>query len=308
MNAEAFYGELLSAAALSDERAVIRVTATYEPAGGSGSRVYPPTYPQDGRPTPYLLEERMCDGKLRPDVVLDTVPSQANRAEESLLRARRAGRVELPLLELRHTGEAPVVLTSLEFPHRYADAYLRDSRLGGEKFDGTELGRSMLASTLTDATGLFTHDPGSLVFGAWNSHRKGRQQKFPRIYASEVVGWDPQPGQRAAGRLDPLNLVGAAKPVAGGDWDYGPLGEKVKGERLSEIGHGNIAPGQQHGGMTISSASADGHGLAGGARPDRVRSGRPRCCGGRAGSPGRLRAARRSPGLRWPEPVAPQRL
>ena len=45
-----------------------------------------------------------------------------------------------------------MTLTSLEFPHRYADAYLRDSVLGGVPFDKSELGRSLLASSLEDAT------------------------------------------------------------------------------------------------------------------------------------------------------------
>jgi CRISPR-associated protein Csb1 len=255
MKAEAFYGELRSAVALVGERAVIRISSTYEPAGGPGSRVYPPTYPTDNGQSPYLVEERFFEGVARPDVVLDTVPSQANRAEEALLRARRSGRVDVPLLELRHSGSVEVVLTSLEFPHRYADAYLRDSLLGGVKFDYSDLGKSMLAATLADATALYAHDPGSLVFGAWNSHRKGRQQKFPRAYSSEIVGWDPQLGKRAAGRMDPINLVGSAKQTSVGDWDYAPSAEKVKGERLSEIGHGNVAPGRQHGGVTISSAS-----------------------------------------------------
>jgi len=64
-------------------------------------------------------------------------------------------------------------------------------------------------------------------------------------------------GARNAGRMDPLNLVGAAKPGKdGGDWEYTPAAEKkVVGERLSEIGHGNIAPNPQHGGVSITSAT-----------------------------------------------------
>jgi len=197
----------------------------------------------------------VVDGRLRPDVLLDSTPSQANRAEEALLRAHRAGVVQVPLMVVEHSGEAPVALTSLEFPHRYADAYLRDSLLDGVVFDKTELGRSLMAASLDDATALYSNDPGSLVFGAWNSHRKGRQQKFPRVYASEVIGWDPVVGARSAGRLDPLNLQGAQKPGKAGDgWEYSPSATKVKGERLSEIGHGNVAPNPQHGGVTISSA------------------------------------------------------
>jgi CRISPR-associated protein Csb1 len=162
----------------------------------------------------------------------------------------------VPLLKVEHSGPVPVVLTSLEFPHRYADAYLRDSLLDGVAFDKTELGRSLMAASLDDASALYARDPGSLVYGAWNSHRKGRPQKFPRVYASEVIGWDPVLGARNAGRMDPLNLQGAQKPSKSGEgWDFAPVAQKVKGEKLSEIGHGNVAPNPQHGGVTIHSAS-----------------------------------------------------
>jgi CRISPR-associated protein Csb1 len=271
MAVEALYQDLLSAVSLTGPHAVLRVTATYQPAGGDGSKVFPPTYPKQPErrgqdqerdreklradDSPYVLESRTVDGTPRDDVLLDSTPSQANRAEEALLRAQRAGSVQLPLLQVQHEGAAPVVLTSLEFPHRYADAYLLDSLLGGVVFDKTELGRSLMTATTADAAALYAHDPGSLVFGAWNSHRKGRQQKFPRVYASEVVGWDPVVGARNAGRMDPLNLQGAQKPAKSGEgWDHVPVATKTKGEKLSEIGHGNVAPNPQHGGVTISSA------------------------------------------------------
>lgn len=255
MAIESLYRDVLSAVSLGGNRAVLRIVATYQPVGGAGCKVFPPTYPTSSGQPPYVLEERMVAGQPRRDVLLDSTPSQANRAEEALLRAHRSGVVQVPLLQVEHTGEAPVTLTSLEFPHRYADAYLRDSLLDGVPFDQTDLGRSLLASSLEDASALYAHDPGSLVYGAWNSHRKGRQQKFPRVYASEVIGWDPVVGARNAGRMDPLNLQGAQKPLkSGAGWEYAPVATKVKGEKLSEIGHGNIAPNAQHGGVTISSA------------------------------------------------------
>lgn len=255
MNVDVLYQDLSSAVALSADHALLRMVASYQPAGGAGAKVFPPTYPAAANRGPYVIEERTVDGSLRKNVLLDSVPSQANRAEEALLRAHRGGAVQVPLMTIEHTGEAPVTLTSLEFPHRYADAYLRDSLLDGVAFDRTEVGRSLMSASRHDARALYTHDPGSLVFGAWNSHRKGRQQKFPRVYASEVVGWDPVVGARSAGRMDPLNLTGAQKPRTDGQgWDYAPAATKAKGERLSEIGHGNVAPNAQHGGVTISSA------------------------------------------------------
>lgn len=253
MSVEGLYEELRSAAGLEGDRALIRITTTYQPAAGDGARIYPPTYPSDKGSPPYVVETKMVNGRERRDVLLDGVPSQANRAELALLKGLRSGRFEIPILEIRHKGAASVVLTSLELPHRYADAYLRDSEIDGVKFDKTELGRALQAASTDDATSLFQYDPGSLVFGAWNSHRKGRQAKFARIYTSEIVGWDPQLGERRAGRMDPLNLTGNAKRI-GDEWDFVAAGEKVKGERLSEIGHGNIAPNAAHGGVTITEA------------------------------------------------------
>lgn len=249
------YDEVAAAVSLEGDRALIRGRVTYQPSGGSGARIYPPTYPESPpERSPYIIETRVVDGTERQDVLLDSVPSQANRAEEALLRARREGRVKLPLLEICHDGAASVRLTSLELPHRYADAYLLDSLIDGQKFDRTPLGQAFKAASPDDASALFTHDPGSLVFGAWNSHRKGRQAKFPRIYASEVIGWDPQVGRRKAGRMDPLNLTGIGSRDADGDLHYVALGEKAKGVKLSEIGHGNIAPNSAPGGVTVSSA------------------------------------------------------
>ena len=247
------YEALRSAAALEGDRALIRIRTTYQPAAGDGARIYPPTYLADQGRSPYVTETRVVDGAERADVLLDGVPSQANRAELALLKGLRSGRFEIPLLEISHDGAAPVVLTSLELPHRFADAYLRDSEIDGVKFDKTDLGKAFQAASADDATVLFQHDPGSVVFGAWNSHRKGRQAKFPRIYASEIVGWDPRVGERKAGRMDPLNLTGNAKRD-GDECTLVAAGDKVKGERLSEIGHGNIAPNAAHGGVTITSA------------------------------------------------------
>lgn len=253
MNVESLYRELVSAVAFAGTRAVLRVTATYQPAGGAGSKIFPPTYPpQNGQP--YVLEKRRVEGVEREDVLLDSVPSQANRAEEALLLARRSDGLAIPLMQIEHAGTAPVTLSSLEFPHRYADAYLRDSLLDGAPFDRTDLGRALLGASLADATALYAHDPGSLVYGAWNSHRKGRQQKFPRVYSSEIVGWDPVIGARNAGRMDPLNLQGAVKSSGDAGWEYAAAATKVKGQKLSEIGHGNVAPNPQHGGVTIAAA------------------------------------------------------
>ncbi len=238
-----------------DEFALARINVTYQAGGGPGSKVFPPTFPMSGNDaSPYLFEERVRDGEQRKAVLLDQIPSEANRAETALRQAWAAGFIRVPMLRLTHHGAADAVITGLDAPHRVFDAYWRDSLLDGVKFDKTMLGRALQSADLDNAAAVLKHDPGSLVYGSWNSHRTGRQAKFPRVYASEIVGWDPIEGSRKAGRMDPLNLVGSRKGE-GDEWTYSASGEKTVKGKLSEIGHGNIAPNPAHGGVTITSAT-----------------------------------------------------
>jgi CRISPR-associated protein Csb1 len=223
----------------SDQTGIV-VHAVYQPVGGPGGRLMPPSYP-GGK---YLEERRLVDGTEKPTVVLDQVPSQANRVEEALRLAHDRGRVELPMFEL----------TSLDFPHRYADAYLRDSEIGGVRFDKSPIGQAFRLASVDDVRPLYEREPYSLLFGAWDSHRKGRWPKFARLYSSEMFGVQPVDGKRMGSRLDPTNLKGSVddKTKAETDWVYFPESTKAKGQKLSEIGHGHIMPTETHGGVTVA--------------------------------------------------------
>ena len=133
----------------------------------------------------------------------------------------------------------------------------RDSTIDGVRFDETEIGKALRIADSSNATDLYRFDPVSLVLGAWNSQRKGRQPKFARCYRSEVIGLDHERDFRRGGRLDPLNLTGAIddKEKREGDWQYISDGEKKKGGKLSEIGHGNALGGDNApGGVTVTEA------------------------------------------------------
>jgi CRISPR-associated protein Csb1 len=248
-----FTGRLL--AAVSDDRqdAGIMITTEYRAPGG---KVMPPSFPNG----PYLYEPaRPRDGEPQV-VILDQVPSQANRVEEALLAAHDRGQVSLPLFELiAKTSRGPLRLTSLEFPHRHADAYLRDSLLDGARFDTSPVGQRLRQTDVTDASPLFERQPTALIFGAWDSHRKGRWPKFARIYQSEMTGQDPREGIRRGTRMDPWNLTGGIddNTKAESDWKYQPGGaaDFPKNQKLSTAGHGNIAPVEVHGGVSISGAT-----------------------------------------------------
>lgn len=246
------YQRLAAAMTGRTDDAGIRFTTRFDAAGGPGSRVMPPTY-SGGT---YLQALRLLDeGEPVTTVLMDSFQSQANRVEAALLQARDESRIALPLFEMAgDVGPWQLRLTSLDMPHRYADAYLRDSTVDGVRFDKTEIGAAFRVASPENATALYRHDPVSLVLGAWNSHRKGRQPKFARAYKSEVLGIDPQGQERRGGRLDPINLTGAVDGAGDGDWKFSAFSEKkAKGERLSEIGHGNaLARDGSPGGFTVA--------------------------------------------------------
>ncbi|MGH3822970.1 MAG: type I-G CRISPR-associated RAMP protein Csb1/Cas7g [Pseudonocardiaceae bacterium] len=260
------YDRLLKATQLTSDDAAVVIDARWEPVGGSGTRIYPPTFPPEevdpDRKRPYIVEPRLVDGERVDTVVLDQVPSQANRIEEVVGHAVRAGRFGLAHLMLEHklSNGRTVRVSSFTAPHRYADAYWRDSVVDGVMFDKSDIGQRLRAATADDCTALYEREPFSLLLGSWDSHRKGRTARFPRVYRSEIFGVAPEFGRRAAGRMDTHNLVGAVqnpeKATDGsGGWEHvvseaGAL--KAKG--LSTIGHGNIRPAESHGGVTVRDA------------------------------------------------------
>jgi CRISPR-associated protein Csb1 len=251
--------------ALGPERqhTAIVISAVYQPVGGPGRTIMPPTYPVSERETDpnarYLVSERLVHGEQRKTVIIDQEPSQANRVEEALLAARDAGLLQLPIFEMRTaTPLGEIRLTSLDFPHRYADAYLRDSLVDGIRFDRSAPGQRLRATTVADVRPLYEREPCSLLLGAWDSHRRGRWPRFARQYAAAMYGLDPVAGGRRGGRMDPVNLTGGITPTeSGGDWRFTPEGPRSRGTRLSEIGHGNIAPNPVPGGVTVSEVRRD---------------------------------------------------
>src|SRR5271157_4453080 len=59
-------------------------------------KVFPPTY-EGGK---YATEERIIGGQKLPCVLLDSVPSQANRMELALQDAWSGGEIELPMVSV----------------------------------------------------------------------------------------------------------------------------------------------------------------------------------------------------------------
>lgn len=246
--------ELLLAACADDSfDDGIRIDTELEPLAGPGGTVKPAVY-EGGT---YQMDRRWAspaDEEPTPVIVIDNVPSQANRLEEAIRRQRAS--VEAPelVLDLAEVGNLPAhlprQLSSLEFPHRNADAYLRDARLGGDDFTRTELGRAIFGATPQACGPLMAWFPQALLYGFWQSHlgKKRHNTKHARSWVSEIVGWNPAATEtRVLGlKGDALNLntdeTVTSKPDDRMVWDIG-TGVKVEGgkkDRLSEMGHGQV--------------------------------------------------------------------
>ena len=165
--------------------------------------------------------------------------------------------LEISLAEHNLPPHIPRKITSLELPHRHADAYLRDaetclrdSQDSTVAFDKTQIGEALVKATGVDPGALVGWFPHSLYLGFWQSHRdKKTQAKHPRAWQSNIIGWNPAVEQdeiegndrafeRRGTKSDPLNLAADAK--------------SPEGKKLSEEGHGQVPFGGREHRKTIS--------------------------------------------------------
>ena len=230
----------------------IRIDTELEPSGGPGSPVKPAVY-EGGV---YQTDRRWAspsDDEPTDVIVIDNVPSQANRLEEALRRYRSMSGVPELVLDLSDLTGLPAHLprhiSSLEFPHRNADAYLRDAQLDGQDFIKTEIGKDIFDATAQTCGPLMAWFPQALLYGFWQSHlgKKRSNTKHARAWVSEIVGWKPAAADtRMLGlKGDPLNLntdeALVSNPDDRLDWGIGKASiEGGQKDKLSEIGHGQV--------------------------------------------------------------------
>jgi CRISPR-associated protein Csb1 len=233
----------------------LMIRSKLEPIAGLGAPVKPAVY--EGGVYQHDHRWHGSDEARQPThvIVIDNVPSQANRIEAALRNSReKLGLPEL-VLDLSAVGDLPPhlprELSSFMLPHRNADAYLRDSEIDGVPFASTELGRSILLGSASEPDALLNWMPQALLFGFWQSHlgKKGPQTKLARSWVSEIVGFDPATTETTTRGLkgDPMNLS-IDEAVSYDDdnllgWQVGDgkkAGKSKSKDSLSEIGHGQV--------------------------------------------------------------------
>lgn len=235
--------------------AAFRCRRKLQPAGGPGDKVFPPTFAG----AVYAIEKRRLPGRAEPVtcVLLDSVQSQANRMEQALQDAVDAGQIKLPIIQVDFSRafkegkllEDPGPITSLQVPHRLADAILRDSEY--KEADGkmvdfrhSSVGRPINDATPRNATAIYQLCPTALIFGMWDSTgpKGGLGAKFERAMVSEIVGVNATEGDLSRGvRRDPLEISAQAKIVELPGGDYKLAGEKEPGAvPPSKVNHSSV--------------------------------------------------------------------
>jgi CRISPR-associated protein Csb1 len=194
----------------------IRVRQRLQPAGGPGDKVFPPTYSTGDNTLKYATETRRVDGQDVETVLLDSVASQANRMEEALLAAWQQRKLSFPVIGVDFAGDPALAdlgsITSLQAPHRIADAILRDATSpdGKTLFRDLPEGRAYTEASPRNATAVYALCPTALIFGVWDSTgpKGGLGAKFQRALTSEIVALGIRTGSKVGSRIDPLGIQG----------------------------------------------------------------------------------------------------
>lgn len=240
----------------------IRIDGELEPLAGDGGPVKPAIYAGGT----YQDDQRWAnptDAGPTDVIVIDNVPSQANRLEEALRKHRAATAIPELVLDLSALAHLPAhlprQLSSLQFPHRNGDAYLRDATLKendkDKDFITTEVGQSIFAATADRCGPLVAWFPQALLYGFWQSHlgKKRANTKHARAWVSEIIGWQPalpaskEPRKTIGVKGDPLNLsineAVSSEPNDRTKWDVvagsTKSGSTKKNGTLAEVGHGH---------------------------------------------------------------------
>lgn len=245
--------------AVSSSAAAFRCRRRLQPAGGNGDKVFPPTFAG----AVYAVEQRRVPDREQAVtcVLLDSVQSQANRMELALQDALDAGKINIPALVVDFSEHDPTgdietderagrlvdavgKVTSLQVPHRLADAILRDSQLNGVVFRKSEKGKVLNTVSLANATPLFELCPTALLFGMWDSTgpKGGLGPKFERAIVSELVGIGAEVGDLLRGvRRDPLEIRSAVKVLKTADksWTVAQPGARDATEP-SKVNHSSV--------------------------------------------------------------------
>ena len=195
--------------------------------------VFIPTAAESGWHSEFVRDEAGVP-RLGKAVIIDSIQSQANRAEEMMWAHRKEvgglpgvllvtdllnPDVEKAITEgiMKTVGKEPKltpeqetfirlavndeltsqIVSTWTASHRHADAYFRFSEIDNLIQD---------VDTSRDASVAYSNFINSIIFGFWNSYAATRRTKQPRIYTSEITGFGGREVVSGAVKVDPVPI------------------------------------------------------------------------------------------------------
>lgn len=247
-------------AAVSDPAVTAIVAETeLEPLLGRTEPICPPTYSRpsgDKSKDPYFalspeafvpeehasgwhLDTKMGEKNTpitAPRVEVDSIGSQATRAEEALWASRKRLNLALPGIvvtapsstvveeqvkkikpensvgadvlaaAIRQTFADLQPTSTWQFAHRQADAWVRYAANpdGSQVWSGGAVKDLVTRASAENAELLYQNFPNACIFGFWLSSGVAQRHRLPRAYSSEISGFDALEIKSAATKLDPM--------------------------------------------------------------------------------------------------------
>jgi CRISPR-associated protein Csb1 len=211
--------------------AVIRITETLEPAGGTDFPVFPPSYAGEGRNGPpvydlngiewgEVLRERSAKDTKRftryikraRHCTMDSPQSHANRTEVAF-RDDPDLRALVPQAEAtipRKPEFADLTNTNLlALPHRVADFRVRASN------QKDKAAAAIKTFAKGDALPLLRFMPTSIIFGFWDSRAAGYQHKQARVLLTRIDAFGVVPCEKHSLYTGPYSKDECADVVLG---------------------------------------------------------------------------------------------
>lgn len=236
----------------------LSIAAKVAPAGGDMAGVVPAKYATSNGGPAYCFQQRLINSELRDVVLVDSVGSTSNRSEQILAEGIRNNFGELaktPRMSLTYFKENPekeeIKFYDCEISHRMVDAHFRAGKFNGVNLVENDDYKTARNASRDNLMSIMELSPVSLIFGAWDSTRKGKQLRLARIVTGETIGVLPvcldknSLSKGGGARLDIVsagyepNIKDNIKNIAA---NMG-LHDTTNKKKPSDIGFGHIPPG-----------------------------------------------------------------
>lgn len=216
------FSDLLNACAQGGPSVMTSVTEL-SAAAGTHASITPAKF-VEGKSSVFSFETRYIDGEPVETVMIDSIPSSANRGESAIVRDIMAGNkvlVRIPRIELAYGNR---VFSDMDLSHRYTDGHIRAGKYEDKPVTDAQWYKNLRDGSNRNYKALLNTAPIALVCGVWDSTPRSNQTRIRRAVTGETIGvladqtrpGAEQQGPRSGARVDP---VGASVMLDPGDFE-----------------------------------------------------------------------------------------